>query len=325
MNLLAYLERHNCEHTSSASEVRVNCTRCGDYKHHAYVSLRTGSWMCHRCGEKGGVYNLVAMLEGEENYANIKKILQSVKAPAHNHSDLNISFFLEQLTVRPKEDANATETHRKIPWPKYRTKDVDTGVKAYSYLRARGFSRADIQYYRLRCSACEKYVVVPFFEEGDLVYYQIREINGDQKLNPENGVALGKSCYLFNHDGAAQYEEVIVVEGWADAITVGRNAVAIQGKVLSKIQAKKLAALEAKRYIIFLDADDDTTKQQADSAQLLSVYTQAPVFIVDAYGATKKDPNDLGRAECNRIISENLIRYGATSKLTMALASLTFF
>lgn len=319
MDLLGYLSKFDYISTSSDSEIRMNCRACGDHKHHMYVHVRSGKWMCHRCGEHGSLYTLIAQLEGDADYRTIKQICQKFKTP-EIPSSLSFHDIKEMLLSREKE--TSVETHKTIPWPKYYLRDACFSSVAMDYLKSRGFSKEDVQFYRLKTDRQEKYIVVPFFENGDLVYYQIRGINNSQKLNPEKGVALGKSCYLFNHDGAKQYEEVVVVEGWADAMTVGKNAVSIQGKILSKIQAKKLADMKANKYVIFFDADDSTAQHQVNSAKLLQGYTDKPVFMVNSYTQTDKDPNDLGRDRCRELIANHALKYGTTSKLALAVSSL---
>lgn len=318
MSITAYV--HKLEHrtTSSDAEVRLNCHNCQDHKFHLYVNTRTGRWLCHKCGEKGGLFALVQNIEETKSIQEVKDILRRIR-PDHTPTAL-AGLSASDILNRMRETERPPEKFRAVRMPKYASRKAAASVAASAYLRGRGFSTDDVEFYDLRVDDVDEHIIVPFYEEGTLVYYQIRGIYNGLKLNPPKGESLGKSVYLFNHDGARRERDIVIVEGWADAITVGRNAVSIQGKLLSKLQAEKLASI-GKRFTFFFDADDDTAEFQVKSAQLLRKYTSKPIYMVNAYGIIDKDPNDLGRDRCRQIIQKYSVEVDTASIVKMSLLS----
>ena len=315
MSVHSYLRSKDHRSTSSDNEIRLNCIECNDGKYHLYANAVTGRWICHRCGAKGGIRALVSAIEDVHSFADVKRILDRMNAPTVVPDGLSKLDILSEIRSKNK---NNPVTHKPIAMPSWARRLASSSLLAKRYLRGRGFSTADMNYYQIRVDNDDRTVIVPFYEDGDLVYYQVRSIQGNTKLNPPKGEALGKSCYVFNYDGAKRHDRIVIVEGWADAITVGRNAVSIQGKVLSKMQAEKLCGI-GKEYVVFLDNDDDTARHQESVARLLTKTTGKPVYMVSAYGKVDKDPNALGRTVCKQLLETSVVRcdYASIAKMML--------
>ncbi len=320
MSISAYVHRLDHRTTASDTEVRINCHACSDHKFHLYVNTRTGRWLCHRCGEKGGLFALIQNVEETKDIREVKEIVKRVQPDGEHRATEAPNLSVGDIISMLREKEKPPDKFMAVKLPAYATRRAVSSAVARAYLRRRGFTRADVEFYDLRVDDIDENIVVPFYEDGTLVYYQMRGINNKLKLNPPKGETLGKSVYLFNHDGARRKRDIVIVEGWADAVTVGRNAVSIQGKVLSKIQAEKLAMI-GERFTFFFDADDDTAEFQVKSAQLLRKYTTRPIFMVNAYGKISKDPNDLGRTRCREIIQTHSVEFDMTSAIKMSLLS----
>lgn len=295
----------NFEHlpTTSDNELRLNCPRCGDDKFHLYVNTQTFRWICHRCSERGTAQSLLAALNHLENWADVKALMATLNIEVTPHH-----FSLTDLKAQLYPDARVICKPIKCPSWSHRISPSDKEV--IRYLAKRGIYKDDILFYHLRISKDKQYLVVPFFEHGEFVYYQCRGIHTKDKLNPpKDSDGLGKSYYLFNHDGAAKHKHIVVVEGWADAVTVGRNAVAIQGKHLSNIQAEKISKMRPSTVTVFLDPNDETQSDQVQAARTLAGYMDAAIQLVDAYGRAQGDPNDLGRERCRELLDNSSIGY----------------
>ncbi len=295
MNAKAALSQYP-HREASGDEVRINCPFCKDKvgKHdtgfHLYANTSKQRWICFRCGSSGGLRYLLKRLNVEvsdepvwDNGVNIKEILMDFMY----HEDQ------KQPITKP------------IDYPRWAVR-IRRNDEAYKYLIKRKFTVTDIIHYRLRRT--DDSIFIPFYENNMFVYWQTRGIFSDKKLNPPNSdKILGKSNYLFGHDLSVKADTIIIVEGWADAITVGPGAVSIQGKILSDIQAYKLSKMGAKRFVFFPDFDDKTSETTIDSANKLRKYVDVPVGFVDMYGKETRDPNDIGREKCWQYINNNTV------------------
>jgi hypothetical protein len=100
-------------------------------------------------------------------------------------------------------------------------------------------------------------IIVPTFMEGRLVFWQARaswDVEKDEKkvLNP---TGVSARHVLFNFDIAKNYEQIVIVEGFIDAVKVGPNAVATNGKKLHTQQLLWLEKTQAKEIVLLWDND----------------------------------------------------------------------
>ena len=289
---------------ASGDELRIECPFCthktgrADRSFHLYVNTRKQRWICFRCGSKGTLRYLLKKLHLDSG-------LESVTSENVNNREFNILETLMEGLYGKKIERSITVP---IKYPRWAVK-IRRSDPAYRYLQKRKFSVQDIVDYGLRQTEDGDAIFVPFFENSQFVYWQTRGIYRNEKMNPPNGEGLGKSFYLFGHDQAAGHDTIVICEGWADAITIGRNAVSIQGKMLSRVQADKLLALNAKRYVVMFDFDDDTQQAALDAADLLLKLSDGSkdIGIVNAYNKEKRDPNDMGRERCQELINNDVM------------------
>lgn len=286
-------------HREHGDEIQIHCPFCVDVSgrpdtgYHLYVNTKKGKWICFRCGNQGNAQWLIKKLDFQ---AQIE--FEKSEQP----------FNLQELLLRSlygeiKEDKVKTQAMKYPHWAvKIHAKDA-----AWKYLKGRGITIDNILTYKLRRSQDGQFIFVPFYEDGMFVYWQARAIHGKEKLNPSNAEGtLGKSYYLFGHDQAKNRETIVVCEGWADAITIGMNAVSIQGKTISDVQTEKLLKLKPNRVVVMLDFDDETEHQAKQIAQ--KIYDRSmgavSVGIVNGFGKTDLDPNDMGHEMAWKYINE---------------------
>jgi hypothetical protein len=181
--------------------------------------------------------------------------------------------------------------------------------KAKAYLNGRGFTDETIDKYGLMFSESGRYagrIIIPFYEHKKLVYFQARRFIGadDRKvINPSKDDApRGKSHWLYNFDMASKYDEVIITEGWASAISAGENAIALQGNRASPVQMKKLLA-NWSRFIIMLDPNTlKETMVLGDSFMSSGRNIEVKVVVLEA-----GDPNELGSETINVLKSSAMV------------------
>lgn len=100
---------------------------------------------------------------------------------------------------------------------------------------------------------------MPSFMDNKVVYWQARATweepgNKDFKkvLNPKG---VSARPILYNFDVAKKFEEIVIVEGFIDAVKAGSNAVATNGKRLHDEQIEWLSKTSAKTIILAWDLD----------------------------------------------------------------------
>ncbi|MEQ8677157.1 MAG: CHC2 zinc finger domain-containing protein [Aggregatilineales bacterium] len=148
---------------------------------------------------------------------------------------------------------------------------------------------------------------------GRLTYLSGRSIEGKKHYNPPRDIIGDKQPY-FNHSYRAESNQLVVVEGQADAITFGERgvpSVAIAGMSISDELLTKLKKHE--RVFIALDNTDDANIQSQVIARELGAKAYLPKFpdgIKDAnewlsqHQATTDDASDLFNKAQNWLLAE---------------------
>lgn len=274
-------------------EIAVNCTSCGDHKLHARISLRVGWVHCHRRGCNQTLSKYLKSVGINQKLSTewvkepgpldrLEQMFQGKETPVQ-HNSINIKDVAEPFT-------SLTSVMRD---------------RARLYLHSRGMGDEIIDTYQLMVGKGDLSgrIVIPFFENGKLVYYQARAFlvpAWKKVMNPDTDTVIeGKSNWLFNIDQASMYDEVVVTEGWASAISCGPNAVSIQGNRASATQLCKLCD-HWNKFVVCLDADTYPETLQLCRA----IKARKPRAKVRDIDLLSGDPN-----ECyNRDIMKHIIK-----------------
>lgn len=220
-----------------------DCPFCvdGDGKAKHAVNFEYEFTKCWVCGFNGRVIDFVMQSEHVE-YHQAKGMLNDQEEAK---IDLDI---LEGLIVNDKEALDVVLPHG------YMSLMEGSGVlgqRARNYLTGRGFDINVLD--SMGFGYCNKkhendddnyfgYIIVPFKKRGKLQYFLGRDFVGNFRRykNPKNETfGIGKSELLFNEDALELYKRVFVLEGWSDAMTIGKEATATLGWSLSSIQKSK--------------------------------------------------------------------------------------
>jgi len=124
-------------------------------------------------------------------------------------------------------------------------------------------------------------------EQGRLIYLSGRSIEGKKHYNPPRDI-IGERQPYYNHLYSPQAEQVVIVEGQADAITFaewGIAAVAINGMQAADDLLKRLKAHP--RLFVALDNTDDARAKSRSLALTLKGETYLPALPADV-----KDVNE---------------------------------
>lgn len=283
-----------------------DCPECGK-ENKAAVQFHYNIVKCWVCGYKKYAVNFVADQEGC-TYFEALDILHNRKA---SNTDLDYSV-VNHVKV---------DTSRYIEMPKgFNTVLEGEGVlaeRARETLRKRGFDLEEMDfegfgYCNEQCTETDLslgkedffgYIIVPFKVRGRLVYYIGRDFIGNylRYKNPKKELfGLGKGDLLFNGDALNIYEECYLVEGWADAKTLGPSAMSSQGWSLSGTQKSAIYGAEVCNRLTFVpDAGSDDTGELFYTKALrvaCDFAEEMEVRVVDLnpYADKGKDVNELG-------------------------------
>lgn len=229
----------------SQTEYLIKCPYCGDHKthNHCYVNTDKGMFMCHHCGEAGPIERLLQDHGGGEE---IERGPGIVEKPRHEEIDVRL---FKQVTGM------------------HNTMDR----MALTYLKSRGLSKSEIEVYQIRYMDFGRYygrVIFPVIENNDYVSFIARsfmETVNPKYLFPHHGetkLTTNECMWGWNHAKGFRQDNVILVEGVLDAISVNRKsnrdwgAVALHSKQLGEPQLRKLLRLDRNiRFTVMMDGD----------------------------------------------------------------------
>jgi hypothetical protein len=171
---------------------------------------------------------------------------------------------------------------------------------ARRYLKQRDF---DMNYLDMigvgYCDADEYlgYIIIPFKREGELVYYIGRDFmnRGDKwryKNPPYEQYGIGKGEVIFNEEALYLYDKAYLLEGWADAATIGNNACSLQGMVLSPGQLKVIQDSPVKELVFIADLG-----AEMEAIKIIEqIYLVKPVTLITLgnFRNLGKDVNEIG-------------------------------
>lgn len=268
------------------------------------VHFHYGVVKCWVCQYKETVVDFVSEYEGL-TYNEARDFLRDVKASVIDFARIEE----EDTEVKVLETIN-------LPYGFTPLLEGETsmGDRARKVLKDRGFDLKELD--RMGFGYCAEaateemesnedyfgYIIIPIKSQGKLVYYIGRDFIGNylRYKNPnKETVGIGKEQVMFNEDALRIYGEVFVLEGWADAATIGRQAVATLGAKWSSNQMSKIISSEAERIVIVPDAGVDGSGKRfyVDALEkALGLIDHKEVIVVDMDELEGKDVNAVGLA-----------------------------
>lgn len=307
--------------TSTSNEYLASeCWHCGG-KDKLYFNAQKLIGYCQKCST---VVDLKALAKESGSGNDLKSILETLEGLQRESEVADLGFKdavlqrLSSLAVEEYEQSDLSEV--KFP-DEFRTLEEGCesiqGKKALSYLEGRGFKRKTLFGHGFGFCATGYYggrIIIPFWENGHLVYWQARDFTGKQPasakiLNPPKWqVPHGKSDVLFNYDRVKNLDLVIVCESWGSALATGHYATALNGKSMSVQQLAKLKACKCNGFIVLLDHGAEDKAWSIAEALSATRYTSVATL---PYG----DPNEVPR----QVLLESIKNSTPYSKLSHAL------
>lgn len=244
------------------------CQLCNDYKDRASF-LFSGDEIIYSCFNCG-VSSRYEEFNGKIS-KNFRKILNAYDVDDDEiNAIVNTAFFnkcekSETITLAKLTKINTATPTINLPpksFPLGHHEFVDYQEKLVQYLVDRSI---DFNKYKFFFSLEERFlnrVIIPFYRQGNLIYWQARSIVTDEKKRYDNA-PVGRDAIMFNFDQLNSYvtTPLFVVEGVFDAMVL--DGLAIVG---SKLTSAKIELLtKTKRRIVFVIDKDTNGRHLAEN------------------------------------------------------------
>lgn len=239
----------------------LKCASCNDYKVRAGFKFEDNSvfYNCWNCG---------TATRYEEMSGRMSKKMRGI-LNSFGFDDTEISNVVNSGFFKQKEEkqtislANITKVDTSTPpihLPKGSLRLGSAGFEEYQYklieyLQAR---KINILKYPFFFSLQERFIdriIIPFYRNGSLIYWQARSIHREEKKRYDNSPA-SRNAVMFNMDAIASYSTapLFVTEGVFDAMTV--DGAAILGSKLTEAKSELLSK-SSRRLIFVIDKDEN--------------------------------------------------------------------
>jgi twinkle protein len=297
----SHLIVHKVVDESSGPHAVADCLAagCPNPKKHLYVNQINGLWDCKRCDASGNLWTL-ADLAGVRIRAK-SLITSAASVLMAGFQDLEDKSKDKQ--PQPIRNAKGLDM-AKVQQACDRLWADDIGAQVLAYLNERGFDETTIRHFMLCVSwiGKEPAVGIPYLEGGKVPLMKMRNLARD-KAGRKFMRTKGSHSGLFNVDGIQGCDQVVLVEGELDAISLWQMG--ITNVASTSLGAKKelttswmLALASAKDVVIWYDADEAGDEATAGLIRQLGSYRCRIARIPDQWDA--KDANDLLRQGATR-------------------------
>ena len=183
---------------------------------------------------------------------------------------------------------------------------ITESIKASEYVQSRGFDLSKCA--KLGFGYCYDgefagYLIIPLMKFGKLAYFIGRNIlpNGLRYKNPH----IPKKSIFFNEDALYLYEDIYIVEGWADAMSIGDNAIASLMLGLT-LEQQSIIINSPVKSITFIPDKNSWHKWLKFAAKLSNDFEVYLYSLEDYENPDEKDVNAIG---FERILKQKKYKY----------------
>lgn len=278
-----YLEDHGISYEEKTKYFLMDCPSCGKTEKFI-VNKESKYFTCFVCPFRGGLQNLIALLDDITTHSACKLIANSVIYTKTDDLDSDLNKHNE-LSLEQKINKLIPEIDLPYFFEKINLKE-STSVSRY--LMGRSFTQELIDLYGILYSPTTQRVIFPIEDHlSRLVGWQARDITDENDIKIlTSPTGLLKTLLLYNFNNVIDEEFITITEGPIDAIKAFHmNGVCTFGKQISRSQLE-LISLNKRLKTIYLCLDIDAHAETAKlAAELSGIYK---VKIVNNFG-TKND------------------------------------
>lgn len=269
-------------HPAHASNHSFHCPFCNHPKPKLNVSLDTGAWGCWVCGSEDG---------SKSKGRSVAVLFSRVNAPKDK---------IERAKVLWNERRDQSKVNKKnqLTLPDdYQPLWIEDGsffnTKARNYLiNKRKLTKLDLVKYRIGHCLNGRYsnrIIFPSYDtSGQLNFFSGRSYLENPVIKFLIPKEIDKDIITYE-DQINWREPVILVESQLDAITIRRNAVPLNGKMVMDRLKQKIIDEQVPKVIMCLDGDANLSLMQ--QARYF-IKNGIPVYKVDL--PVDQDPNSIG-------------------------------
>ena len=261
---------------TSSGWISTNCIFCIDQSNHLGINLKSKSFSCFKCAEKGNAVKLIQTVDG----VNVKEAFKVME-------DYTNGFFV------PREK----HYQSKVQFPIGTSKDFSG--KAIQFLEDRGYDPQTVikEYGLYNTGPMGDYkhrIIIPVFHKKRIVSFVGRDITGQAATPYKNSsdqysIKEVKNC-LYNLDSVIR-DRVVIVEGILDAWRIGDGAVATFGVKYTHEQLRLLKGI--KQAFILYDGEPEAIRQAYKLA-----YDLSPIVPqIEVLELSEGDPDNMSDAD----------------------------
>lgn len=295
------------------------CVLCHDYKDRGGFKFDGGAvgYSCFNCG-KTGKYEEYS---GEMS-KSMRRILNAFGVDDSSISSVvNSAFFNKKeetgkITLGALQKVNTATPPVKLPLKSFKLGETDEGLdlqeRIVDYLVNRCIDFDKYQFFFSLDPRMKDRVIVPFYRNGNLIYWQARSIDPNEKKRYDNAI-VSRDAVIFNFDQLQSYSPtpLLVCEGIFDAMMF--NGIAVLGSKLSEAKVELLAKTN-RRLVFVIDKD----KNGASFADSVIRAGWDITFAPDGAADLNKSVQRFGRSWTARQLIKNIPADEASARLAIA-------
>lgn len=285
---------------TSTNEIRINSPFKEDKKFHVYIEPKKSLFTDYKSGKSGSMETFIAdYLDINRNQVIITLIKEYGLSFGEFYLNTESNFIMNEDTKEKEVMKNFLENEKGLAFFNNQEVVGRFGTKVLEYLRNRKIEEKYIHnmgYVYREHSDYDKRLIIPFFENGCLVYFTARDITGESKLRYKNPPGLDTKEYVLNIDDIN--DELVICEGALDALSLNEKQVgtAMMSGDMGVKQINKIIEKSPSR-IIYVPDQDATgfLKMEKNISNLFYYYPPSLNLDIFIYNIPKpfKDFNEL--------------------------------
>ena len=254
--------------SGSTDEIHFNTPFDNDNKKRLYVSTSTGKWFDQKAQRGSNGFEFFV-----SEYFDISR-REAVDLLYREYSDDNDVFDEVNESSIIEKEKTVLETPSDVVMFDETDKLGIIGRQAKYYLDSRKISTSGLGYFSDLDSPYANRIFVPFYEDGDLVYFIARSFLEDEKMRYKNPSDLKAGDFVYNIDKIKS--DVFIFEGAFDAMSLDFPQVGtcMLSSVLKEEQAKKILSKNPSRIVFVPDKDDKVMTKITILKNLIKSYNR---------------------------------------------------